>query len=444
MKLFVSDKKYEKDITEKGRQRAVEFAEDISKKLPPRANLSFAIIPEQLRRIEKDIGTWRSNVDSAEDITNPDREALMEMYRDFVDDYQLWSAMQQRINKAITGNFIIVDEEGMKDEEETKKFLDPKNFPLQWFRDFMRIAINAKFYGYEVAQLGDIVDDKFRYVEKIPEQNLIPYYHSVILDIRHGYIAGGGNTVDIEEEPYRTWTIGIGSPTDLGLINKCAPYVIYKQVFGSWSQHADLFGMPLRIGKTELRDNERRQNMIDMFENMEGATFGIFDPDDNVEFVEQKGSSDPHNIYGQLIRKCDQAMAKIILSQTGTTDEKSFAGSAQVHEKILDDLIFADKLDIAALVNDELIPRMKKLGMIAKEKKIFGVWDFTEKVSIKEWAEIIKNLALIYNIPPEEVEGKIGIKIEELDEVDKLPENKMTSIMNKMKDYYKLEMIKHE
>lgn len=411
---------------------------NLSKNIPTRSNLLEQINPETLDRISKDIGDWRDAVENAEDIDNPDREELIEMYRDFVDDYQLFSSMQTRINKAIIGSFKIMDKEGNIDEDESAKFLDPKGYPKAWFRKFMEITMLSKFYGYEVIQLGDVVNDSFDWVEKIPEENLVPYYHSVLLDVRNSFLKDGSNSVNIDDEPQSTWTIGVGSETDLGLINKCAPYIIYKTVFGSWSEHADRFGMPLRVGKTNLRDNTRRQNLINMFEAMTGSTYIVQDREDEVEFVEQKGGNDPHNIYGELINKCDQAISKIVLSQTGTTDEKSFTGAAGVHASILNDVIFSDKLDISATVNKELIPRMKKLGMISESKEIFGQWDFSEQIDVSEHVENIQKLSMSgYLVPNEEVTKKTGYDVD----LSVLPttENKVVSVMNKVQNLYKKE-----
>jgi len=410
---------------------------NIDLNMPKKSDLTKFILPEQLERVSRTIGDWRAAVEMAEDIDSPQRIELFQMYRDFIDDYQIFTAMQTRRNKATSGGFKILSQSGDIDIEEQRKFLDPQGFPLAWFRNFMQIVIDSKFYGYEIVQLGPIVDDKFRWVKKIPEENLIPYHHSVLKSTNYGYYPERknnfkANSIDIRKEPYRTWCIGIGSETDLGLINKCAPYAIYKDVFGSWAQHADLFGMPLRIGKTDLHDNDRRQNMIDMLSQMEGATYGIFDPNDMIEFIEQKGSSDPHNIYGKLIDKCDSGIAKIILGQTSTTDEKAYSGSAEIHQDILDDIIFADKLDISAVINDELIPRMKRLGMISADKEVFATWDFAEKISVLQWSKIIDEIGDKYEIPADQVKKLIGIEVYDREEEN--PDQHSREMIKERKD----------
>ena len=139
---FLSDDKINK-IKQAAR---LDVFKNISQNTPKEANALDKVISDQLDRITRNIEDWRNNVDSAEDIDNPDRLALMEMFRDFVDDYQLFATMQSRTNKAISGSFKIMDTEGNVDEEENKKFNDPQGFPLPWFRDFMRFVMDAKFY----------------------------------------------------------------------------------------------------------------------------------------------------------------------------------------------------------------------------------------------------------------------------------------------------------
>lgn len=432
---LISDKKIEEIRVKERTDFKAELIKNISKAIPEQSNALARIIAEQLERTTRKISDWRTYVDCAEDIDSPDREQLMEYFKDFVDDYQLHAVMQSRINKAISGTFHIYDEKGDVDEEETKKFIDPQGYPLPWFRDFMRFVMHAKFYGWEAIQLGDVVNDIFAYVEKIPEQNQVPYYDSMIKNVNETFIKGGSNVIDFTQEPIDTWVIRTGSRTDLGLINKCAPYIIYKAIFGNWSQHASVFGMPLSHIKTQLSDPDRKQNALDALAAREGSTYFVTDLLDELSIIEQKGGGDPHEIYGAFIDKCDSAISKIVLSQTGTTDEKAFAGSAKVHGETEDSIIFSDKLDIKAVVNGKLIPRMKKIGIIATEKKLHGGWDFGEKMSISEWAAIFLQLSQAgYSVPPEEVSKRTGIEVDET--ILPVAENKTFSIMNKMRKLY--------
>jgi hypothetical protein len=407
---------------------------NISKDTPKQGNAIDKIIDEQLDRVTADIEAWRTAVDCAEDIDQPDRQELIELYQEFVDDYQLWAVMQSRINKATSGSFKIMGEDGEIDEEEQKKFIDPQGFPLPWFRQFMIHVVEAKFYGWEAIQLGNVINDTFEDVEKIPEENTIPYYDAMIKDVNMGFTFDGDNTLYFTDNQYDTWVVRVGSKTDLGLINKCAPYVIYKKVFGNWSQHAAIFGMPMRVGTTSLADNERRQNLINAFLEQEGATWLIKDENDDIQFIES-GGTDPHQIYGMLIDKCDAAISKIVLSQTGTTDEKAHVGTANAHSNTEADVIYADKLDIKSVVNELLIPRMKKIGMISDSKKIYGGWDHSEKLTIQEWSDVIAKLSASgFAVDADDVEKRTAIKVDPT--IVAMPDNKTISIMNKIDKLY--------
>ena len=430
MKLL-SSKKIQ-DIKNKA---GLDIIRNLTKSTPKKADAYDQMVQRQLDRVERDIGKWRANVDAAEDLDDPDRQELMEMYRDFVDDSQLWSTMETRVLKAISGSFKIVDENGEKDDHESLKFINPVGYPHKWFMDFMKFIEDSIFYGWTAIQLGDVINDTFKDVQKIPEENQVPYFDSMIKDADMGFIINGENAIHFADEPVNTWVVRTGSKTDLGLINKCAPYIIWKNVFGDWSQHAAIFGMPLRVGSTDLTDNLRRQNLINAFEAMTGASYIIKDQMDDLEFVERKGSSDPYNIYGQLIEKCDQAISKIVLGQTGTTDEKAYSGSADVHKTTLDSIILADKINIMTVVNDMLIPRMQKIGMISSSKKLYGVWDFSEELSTAEWADVILKLSQSgYVVPAEEVTKRTGVEVDQ--QVVAVPENKNISIMNKVAELY--------
>lgn len=430
MKLL-SDKKIE-DI------RAVERAaliQNITKNIPKNSNAISKIVAEQLERATRRIDMWRDYVEMAEDIENPDRQPLMEYFKDFIDDYQLHATRQARTLKAISGEFYIYNQDGSVNDQETAKFMDPQGHPNKWFRDFMTYIMDSKFWGWEAIQLGDVVDNMFSWVEKIPEENQIPFFDSMLKDVNMTFVEKSDYVIDFKNPLYDTWVIRYGSRTDLGLINKCAPYIIWKQVFGNWSQHASVFGMPLRHLKTALEDNERKQNAIEAMETQTGAAYIISDLLDEFEMFDQKGGGDPHNIYGAFIDKCDAAISKIVLSQTGTTDEKAFAGSANVHERTEDSIIFSDKLDIKNVVNDMLIPRMKKIGMISSDAKIYGGWDYSEKMSIEQWSKIFLTLSQAgYVVPAEKVSKKIGIELDE--QIVAMPENRTFSIMNKIDKMY--------
>jgi hypothetical protein len=67
-------------------------------------------------------------------------------------------------------------------------------------------------------------------------------------------------------------------------------------------------------------------------------------------------------VFDKMIERCNSEIAKLILNQTGTTDEKSFVGSAEVHERTLGKVGLQLKQFINAVNNNQLIPMLNALG----------------------------------------------------------------------------------
>lgn len=397
------------------------------------------VVTKNLDRISKDIQTWRTAQEAAEDYDSPDRLELMQINKDVLDDAQVYSNIQIRLNKATSGTFGIF-EDGEINDELSKKFVDNKGFPLPWFRSFLISAEWAKFYGNELINLGDISNGGFSWIKRIPEENLVPQWEGFIFDCELGFQKPNVNFMRYDDPLVAKWLIPVGDPKDLGLLNKVTPYMIWKEVFGSWSMHADLFGQPLRIGKTDISDPEMKQNMLDMLSNLNQGAYAAIDLEDIVELLqEQKG--DPYKIYDALIDKCDQAISKLILGGTMITDDGSSRSQSEVHERSAGSIIFADKIDLQTVVNEKLIPAMKVLGILP-EGDYAGAWNMDETLTTIEWADTIQKLAQAgHNLTKEEVEKLIGVELEEPVEPEPIiPEKKeksteMNNVMNLYKDF---------
>jgi hypothetical protein len=414
-------------------------------------DISSKLIEEQIEREKQDIKKWREAIGEAEDPENPDPLNLYMIYLDVMDDDQVFSTVQQRTSKAISGRINIKDENNEIDEEATALLMKPDGTPKQWLRDFLKISMLSKFYGYSVAQFYPPVDGKFIFdletgqdpVKLIPPEHMVPRLRSLRISTQDG-VDEEKNLIALFGGPGSEWVIASGKEDDLGLLNKVTPFWIWKKVFSAWAQHANIFGMPFRKGKTDVYDPKRLQNMVNMFESMTGATYFIGHPDDDVEISYQVNSGSAGGLYDKLIEKCDQAIAKIILSQTGTTDEKSFAGSAEVHAGVMGDITWSDKLDLAAVVDSRLIPFLKQIGMLPEGAEVFASWELDDEVSLTEWATIIKELAVIFDMDPDEIGKKFNLSLEAKEAVgtpgkEETPEQKQNreELQNVYKKYFR-------
>lgn len=370
---------------------------------PDRADVLKQIQITQLMRVREDIERWRNAVNMAESKLAPDRTDLMRVYQDITLDAHLTSLLSTVRLKVLASAFYIETESGDIDKVLTERFRK------SWFRDFVGFAVDADFYGSSLIQLGTIKNDVFTSSTLIPREYVIPERRAVKKDMRITQT----NLLFFDEMPWNNWTVFVHVPGDLGLLAKAAPHVIWKKnVLGAWSEAAELFGMPVRLGKTDINNPKAYKNMVEMLKTMGSAAYGVFDSEDEIEYVEIT-KSDYYNVYDKLIERVNSELSKLILGQTMTADNGSSRSQAEVHERVLDDYISACKRHIGDIINDQLIPLMRVQGIFPNGNKF--KWDDELKVNIDtkfKWTmELVKSNK--YDIAADWIDQTFGIPVED-------------------------------
>jgi phage gp29-like protein len=152
----------------------------------------------------------------------------------------------------------------------------------------------------------------------------------------------------------------------------------------------------------------KRKNMDDMLENMGSMAWGTFDRDDELELVESN-NRDAYNVFKEMISTTNSELSKLFLGQTGTTDEKSFVGSAEVHERVANTYTAADKRMIQNVVNNKLLPLMVTHGMIP-DGMVFA-FDYTEKLTLDQKRGVIADLSPYYEFDADWITEQFGVPI---------------------------------
>ena len=171
-----------------------------------------------------------------------------------------------------------------------------------------------------------------------------------------------------------------------------------------------MFGLPIRVGKTDTQDNERRKQMEEMMENMGSSLWSVIDPEDEVELVETK-STGQVDLFEKNLNYSNNEMSKVIIGSTSITDEKSFVGSAEVGERMFEQKQKSICRKIAFYVNNELIPRMVRYGL-----NLTGFtfkWINEDTVDVITKLEIVKTLSTIGKLDYDQLEETFGFKIEQ-------------------------------
>jgi phage gp29-like protein len=373
--------------------------QDVSVNMPKTADIRKRITtPTQLYRGFTNIETYKLAVTRAESLTAPQRSELYKVYKNIELDAHLTAAVNQRKNLTLSKDFDV--KLNGEENEELEYIIKQK-----WFRDFIDYSLDAIYYGHSLIQFDSVIDNAFKSVELVPREYVKPEFH--IVTNTYADLSG----TDYLEAPYNNWCIGVGKPRDLGLYMKAAPLVIWKKnALGAWSEFVEIFGSPIRIGKTDVRDEETRANMESMLKNMGVASYGVFDTGDLIELVESN-RSDAFQVFDMMIQRCNSEISKLILGQTGTLDEKAYVGSAEVQERVLKNVAYNDEFFIEGVLNYQLVPMMTRLGIFPEGVTISvkAEDDLTLIEQSKIDIELIKTGKFTFS--PEYLEEKYGSEV---------------------------------
>jgi phage gp29-like protein len=95
-----------------------------------------------------------------------------------------------------------------------------------------------------------------------------------------------------------------------------------------------------------------------------------------------------------LVNSCNKELSKLILGQTMTTEESGAYAQAKIHLEVEKEIHYADKLFVKNILNEKLLPLLRKHGMLQGKGK-FG---FLEAENIDKKTRLDMDLRLAEKI----------------------------------------------
>lgn len=355
------------------------------------------VLHDQLFRFHNTISLWKTAIEEFENPQFPMNVDLIRVYNDAVLDAHLSALIETRKQKTTGSDFKIVDENGEEIEEQTA-LVDK-----QWFVDAMGHALDSKFFGHSLLQFGDRIGKDFKSVSVVPREYVLQ---------QKSLVKTSPNAFDGKAfKSFAGWVIPAGGDCDLGLLAKAVPLTVYKKsAMGAWADYADIYGVPLRVGKTNVRDDETRENLAEMLENMRSATWAVVDTDDVVEMV-GGSSTDAFQTFENQIATLNNELSKLIIGSTMTMDSGSSRAQSETHENTTNQIAKADARWMEHWVNMYFIPMLNDyhgFGITGTFK-----FDTTEVLTVAEQFAIDEKLMAYYNIPADYITEKYGTPVEE-------------------------------
>lgn len=161
--------------------------------------------------------------------------------------------------------------------------------------------------------------------------------------------------------PYKfivhTPRIKTGLPIRGGLARLAAvAYMCKAWTWRDWMAFADVFGMPLRVGKygpnTQPAD---LQKLVSAVANLGSDAAAVIPESMRIEFQQAAQTAGAGDFFQGLADWWDKQISKGILGQTMTADNGSSMAQAKVHNEVRLDILSADAGTLSATLNKQLI-----------------------------------------------------------------------------------------
>ncbi|MFD0997695.1 DUF935 family protein [Ohtaekwangia kribbensis] len=353
-----------KSIPDKFLPKALTSEQRAVDQLKKTKRISAALVKRRNYIAEMKQDELKLAIEYAEDPIRPRRDLLYEIYRRCVEgDGHFMGEYEKAINKVVGAPFglfpIGSDADAKADPIKTR--LLKRN----WFEEYVTYHEEGVFYGHSLIQFLDMVASNIEGVK-------FEFSTIDLIDREHVRPEDGYIVIEVSDEkgiPFRDPAIAkaarlieIGKPRNLGKLKVIAKEYIWKNYSRSdWSRHSEKFGMPFIQIKTDTTNETELKKTEEMAANFGSNLWFIGDSSDEIE-IKEASFKDSYQIYREKALFCNDEMSKATTWQTGTSDEKAFVGSSEVHADILDDYTEWRKRKVTYHVNDVLIPFLIENG----------------------------------------------------------------------------------
>lgn len=285
-------------------------------------------------------------------------------------DTHLFSELQTRKN-AVTGlDYDVAPFSESAEDKQIRDFIADCLFSLDSFEEGLLDLLDAIGKGYSLAELLWRIDSGKAVIDRIAwihAKKALFYERGAANMWQKSYevpkILTEAQPIEGEAMPafklvYHRYKARSGYDTRAGLLRVCAWMYLFKN-YGvkDWVAFAEVFGMPLRLGKYDAGASKEDKDALRAAIYSLGAdAAGIISKNTEIEFVEAVKNAGTNNIYETLVDFCDAQMSKAILGQTATTEgTPGKLGNEDAQDRVRHDLIKADCESLANTIRRQII-----------------------------------------------------------------------------------------
>ncbi len=390
----------------------------------------------QTFRMQEDLYKLRVALDQADNNTLYDREELHRIYREILKDPHLISQWGTRKLKTIEKEFNVVDKEGVKNDELTDLL------EAGWFMDLMDAILDSKAWGFTFIEFGPYDKENKILLPYRTKDNRIQEAINVIdrdyVKPEFGYIgqdSSSSSGVPIFGGEFDKTTLFVGKHHSYGFLEAAAKYVLFKNNCGeNWSEWAEVFGMDLRIGKTDA-EGDAKKKFLDTLKNIGASGYGVVDKEDVVEY-HGTARTDAYKVYEALMDTVDKNVSKLIFGQDVVSNNTGQV-VGKVGENVSNLYGDSDAKYVARIINKEVFPKLEAMGFPSFKGFKFK-WENSEKLTKIESADIdLKISQMGYKPKKQYLEEKYNTQLDEKEEPEPIkPTKAVLQVAAALKELY--------
>lgn len=308
---------------------------------------SMPVIIRPIDRTFKDHGDWWQAFRIAEQPSNANRTRLYDIYSTLVIDGHLAGIIEKRISSLVNKELFFI-----KDGEKVPELDDL--ITSRKFRDMMRELMQQKMWG--ITGFEFIPGKEFDF-HKIPRKHI--KIESKIITQEQYDLQGTSY-----ENMWNVWVIG--DRDNFGLLLHCAPYVLWKKaLMANWADYIEVFGQPIMYFTYAGYNNQTREALQVMLDEAGGSLRFIMPEEAKFNLANGTQSNGTGELQDKFRNACNEELSVVILGATETTTSSKSSGNTQAktHAKQQQEILKADMIDIANILNHpQFISILKSYG----------------------------------------------------------------------------------
>jgi len=276
-------------------------------------------------------------------------------------DTHLFSEFQTRKNAVLGLDYDIEPYDSSNEAKKIAEFCADVLFNLPSFEESQLDSLDSIPKGYSIQELiWDVVGGKaviagFKWIHA--KKAVFTDFEKNMWEpaVRIPRIITEAEPINGEDLPpfklvYHRYKARSGYDTRAGILRTCAWMYLFKNYgIKDWVAFAEVFGMPLRVGKYDAGASKDDKDALKLaIQSLGTDAAGIISKNTEIEFIESVKNASKDNIFETLAKFCNGEMSKAILGQTATTEgTPGKLGADDAQSAVRQDLIESDAGSLA-------------------------------------------------------------------------------------------------